>query len=67
MDTGKVVRASNVQAVGWRVWTVEDRPEGLRLGSVIARISRAAIWMSAGEPRKPPEPWWIITFAFGST
>ena len=22
--------------------------------------------MSAGEPRKPPEPWWIITFAFGS-
>ena len=24
--------------------------------SVISRISRAAIWMSAGAPRKPPEP-----------
>ena len=23
--------------------------------------------MSAGVPRKPPEPWWIITFEFGST
>ena len=23
--------------------------------------------MSAGVPRKPPEPWWIITFAFGRT
>ena len=22
--------------------------------------------MSAGVPRKPAEPWWIITFAFGS-
>ena len=34
---------------------------------VSARISRAAIWMSAGVPRKPPDPWWIITFEFGST
>ena len=32
---------------------------------VMSRISRAAIWISAGVPRKPPEPWWIITFAFG--
>ena len=34
---------------------------------VISRISLAAIWMSAGVPRNPPEPWWIITFEFGST
>ena len=34
--------------------------------SVISRISRAAIWMSAGEPRNPPDPWWIMIFAFGS-
>jgi hypothetical protein len=34
--------------------------------SVISRISRAAIWMSVGAPRKAPEPWWIITFEFGS-
>ena len=33
---------------------------------VSSRISRAAIWMSAGVPRKPPEPWWIMIFAFGS-
>ncbi len=33
---------------------------------VMSRISRAAIWMSAGVPRKPPEPWWIMIFAFGS-
>src|SRR5439155_12583840 len=33
---------------------------------VMSRISRAAIWMSAGVPRKPPEPWWIMTFEFGS-
>jgi hypothetical protein len=41
MDTGKVVRASSVQVVGWRVWTVQDRPEGVRLGSVI----HEAIWV----------------------
>ena len=23
--------------------------------------------MSAGVPRKPPDPWWIMIFAFGST
>jgi hypothetical protein len=34
---------------------------------VSERISRAAIWMSAGVPRVPAEPWWIITFEFGST
>ena len=33
---------------------------------VMSRISRAAIWMSAGVPRKPPEPWWIMIFEFGS-
>ena len=33
---------------------------------VMSRISRAAIWMSAGVPRNPPEPWWIMIFAFGS-
>ena len=31
------------------------------------RISRAAIWMSAGVPRVPADPWWIITFEFGRT
>ena len=40
MDTGKAVPASSVQAVGWRVWTVQERPEGLRLGSVI----HDAVW-----------------------
>ena len=33
---------------------------------VIDRISRAAIWMSAGVPRYPADPWWIMIFAFGS-
>ena len=33
---------------------------------VMSSTSRAWIWMSAGVPRKPAEPWWIITFAFGS-
>jgi hypothetical protein len=47
MDTGKVVRASNVQAVGWRVWTVQDRPEGIRLGSVI----HEAIWTPGASTR----------------
>ena len=33
---------------------------------VMSRISFAWIWMSAGVPRKPAEPWWIMIFAFGS-
>ena len=35
---------------------------------VKANVATYAIGMamSAGLPRKPPEPWWIITFAFGS-
>ena len=32
---------------------------------VVASTSRAAIEMSVGAPRKPAEPWWIISFAFG--
>jgi hypothetical protein len=41
MDTGEVVRTcSGTQAVGWRVWTVQERPEGIRLGSVI----HDAVW-----------------------
>ena len=48
-----------------------SRPEWRAITSayrrVSARISRAAIWMSAGVPRKPPEPWWIITFELGRT
>jgi hypothetical protein len=32
---------------------------------VISSTSLAWIWMSAGVPRKPAEPWWIITFEFG--
>jgi hypothetical protein len=47
---------------GWPLWRAMI--DAIR--SVISRISRAAIWMSAGEPRKPPLPWWIITFEFGS-
>jgi hypothetical protein len=50
MDSGKVIRAlSAAQAVGWRVWTVQERPEGVRLGSVVhdavwtpAKLARAA-------------------------
>ena len=33
---------------------------------VIASTSWAWISMSAGVPRKPAEPWWIITLEFGS-
>jgi hypothetical protein len=40
METGEVVRAWSAQAVGWRVWTVQERPEGVRLGSVI----HEAVW-----------------------
>jgi hypothetical protein len=41
MDTGKVVRTrSSARAVGWRAWTVQERPEGIRLGSVI----HDAVW-----------------------
>src|SRR5437764_1501359 len=48
MDTGKSVRIhSNTQAVGWRVWTVQERPEGIRLGSVIA----LAVWTPAAPAR----------------
>ncbi len=32
---------------------------------VVASTSRAAIEISVGAPRKPAEPWWIISFAFG--
>jgi hypothetical protein len=36
METGKLLRLHDgVRAVGWRVWTVQERPEGVRLGSVI--------------------------------
>jgi hypothetical protein len=36
MNTGEVIRThSAARAVGWRVWTVEERPEGVRLGSII--------------------------------
>jgi hypothetical protein len=40
METGEVVRASSSRAVGWRVWTVQERPEGVRLGGVI----HEAVW-----------------------
>jgi hypothetical protein len=41
METGKLVRVHNgVRVVGWRVWTVQQRPEGVRLGSVI----HDAVW-----------------------
>jgi hypothetical protein len=40
METGEVVRAWSARAVGWRVWTVQERPEGVRLGSVI----HEAVW-----------------------
>lgn len=36
METGKLLHVHDgVAAVGWRVWTVQGRPEGVRLGSVI--------------------------------
>ena len=40
METGEVVRGWSTQAVGWRVWTVQERPEGVRLGGVI----HEAVW-----------------------
>jgi hypothetical protein len=44
MNTGEVIRThSAAQAVGWRVWTVEERPDGVRLGSVI----HEAVWTPA--------------------
>jgi len=47
METGKAVGESSVQAVGWRVWTVQGRPEGVRLGSVI----HEAVWTPGGPAR----------------
>ena len=32
---------------------------------VVDSISRAAIATSDGAPRKPAEPWWIMSFACG--
>jgi hypothetical protein len=50
MNTGEIIRThAAAQAVGWRVWTMRERPEGVRLGSVIheavwtpARLARAS-------------------------
>jgi len=48
MDTGTIVRIHrNTQAVGWRVWIVQERPEGIRLGSVIHQ----AVWTPAAPAR----------------
>jgi hypothetical protein len=36
MNAGRVIRVvDGVVAVGWRAWTVQETPEGIRLGSVI--------------------------------
>ena len=41
MNTGPLVRErKGGRAVGWRVWTVQERPEGVLLGSVI----HEALW-----------------------
>lgn len=47
METGQAVRERWGGAVGWRVWTVQDRPEGVRLGSVI----HEAVW-TPGTPAR---------------
>ncbi len=61
METGEVVRAWSTEAVGWRVWTVQERPEGVRLGGVI----HEAVWTpglagratcSLGLPHVAPDP-----------
>lgn len=41
MNTGRTIRVvDGLVAVGWRAWTVEETPDGVRLGSVI----HDAIW-----------------------
>lgn len=46
MDTGELVGVTaGTRAVGWRVWTVQESPEGVRLGSVIYE----AVW-TPGSP-----------------
>jgi hypothetical protein len=53
MDTGALVGVTTgTRLVGWRVWTVQEKGDGVRLGSVI----HEAIWtpgspMRAGCPR----------------
>jgi hypothetical protein len=55
METGEVIRTrSAARAAGWRVWTVQEQPEGVRLGSVIhealwtpAELARAACSVDA--------------------
>jgi hypothetical protein len=47
METGDVVCASSTRAVGWRVWTVREGAEGVRLGSVI----HEAMWTPGSEAR----------------
>ena len=39
-----------------------------RISAIRRVIENTSAWisMSAGVPRKPAEPWWIIIFAFGS-
>jgi hypothetical protein len=48
----------------------EVRPVWRAMISAIWRVvdstSRAAIEMSVGAPLNPAEPWWIMSFAFGS-
>ena len=48
MDTGELVGVTNgTRAVGWRVWTVQESRDGVRLGSVI----HDAIW-TPGSPAR---------------
>ena len=48
MDNGPIVRERRGgRTVGWRVWTVQERPEGVRLGSVI----HDALW-TPGSPAR---------------
>jgi hypothetical protein len=40
METGRVLRELSQPVKGWRAWTVQELPEGIRLGSVI----HEALW-----------------------
>ena len=51
MDTGELVGMTNgTRAVGWRVWTVQESRDGVRLGSVI----HDAIWTPGSPARSKP-------------
>ena len=53
---GVMKRSRSMSFITWSTDWPEWREMISAIRRVISRISFAAIWMSAGVPRKPPEP-----------